>query len=406
MHYASLIETTEHNHQWDNRPQWDDRPIRILHVLGQMQRGGVETWLTQVLRHINRDRFRMDFLVHITKPGAYDEEIRALGSLIIPCPLSRSRPWIYAANFKQILQDYGPYDIIHSHVHHFSGYVLRLAKQAGVPFCIAHSHNDTSFEAQAGLYRRLYRTLTEWWVSRHATAGLGCSRKAAADLFGSQWNRNPHCWVLYYGIDLTPFQNRVDRAAVRREFGIPADAFVMGHVGRFDAQKNHEFLIEIAAEVAQREPKMRLLLVGEGALQPDIARRVWQMGLSDRVIFAGSRPDIGRLMLGAMDAFVFPSLHEGLGIVLLEAQAAGLPCLFSDVIPEEVDVVKPLVRRLSLSQQASEWAEVLLTYRDTTGAIAQSDALAWMATSPFNIKTSVKQLERIYQAQLTGEVVV
>jgi glycosyltransferase involved in cell wall biosynthesis len=381
-------------------------PIRILHVVGGMSRGGIETGLMHVLRHIDRDRFQMDFLVHTTKPCAYDEEIRSFGSLIIPCPLDRRRPWVYAANFKQILREYGPYDIVHSHVHHFSGYVLRLAKQAGVPFRIAHSHNDTSSEAKAGWYRRWYRTLTEWWIARHATGSLGCSRKAAADLFGSQWESDPRCRILFYGIDVKPFHEFVDSLAIRAEFGIPADAFVIGHVGRFVEQKNHPFLIEIAAEVAKREPKMRLLLVGEGVLQPEIERQVEQMGLSDRVIFAGSRPDIPRLMRGAMDVFLLPSLFEGLPVVGIEAQAAGLPFILSDTITREVEIIKPLVKWLSLSQPASTWAEILLNHRDAAAAIAQSDALARVEISPFNIETSVKQLEKIYQAQLTGEVLV
>jgi glycosyltransferase involved in cell wall biosynthesis len=383
------------------------RPIRILHVVGGMVRGGIETWLMHVLRHIDRDRFQMDFLVHTIEPCAYDNEIRNLGSQIIPCPLQRWRPWVYAANFKQILRDYGPYDIVHSHVHHFSGYVLHLTKQAGVPLGIAHSHNDTSSqEAKAGLYRRLYCSLTKSWIAHNASLGLGCSRKAAADLFGSQWQADSRWQILYYGIDLTPFDNFVDPVTVRAELGIPTDAFVIGHVGRFHPQKNHAFLIEIAAEVAQREPQMRLLLLGEGSLQPSIKQKVLQMGLGDRVIFAGSRPDVSRLMLGAMDVFLLPSLHEGLGLVLIEAQAAGLSCIFSDVVPEEADVVKPLVRRISLSQPASNWAEALLQQRNAVSIITQSDALALVKQSPFSIETSVQHLENMYQAQLIGEAVV
>jgi glycosyltransferase involved in cell wall biosynthesis len=384
--------------QTQQRSCIDRRPIHILQVVGGMVRGGIETWLMQVLRHIDRDRFQIDFLVHNPLPCAYDDEIRALGSQIIICPLDRWRPWVYGAKFHQILREYGPYDIVHSHMHHFSGYVLRLAKQAGVPLCIAHSHNDTAMqEAQASLYRRWYCRLTKGWIARYATVGLGASRKAMADLFGTEWETDPRWQILNYGIDLTPFHNFVDRVAVRAEFGIPGDAFVIGHVGRFVEQKNHQFLIEIAAEVAVREPKMRLLLLGEGVLQSEMRHRVWLRGLSDRVIFAGVRSDIPRLMRGAMDAFLFPSLHEGLGLVLVEAQAAGLPCVISDVVPEEADLVKPLVQRLSLSQPASVWAEVLLQLRDATSAITGPDALFAIETSQFNIKASVKQWENIYQ---------
>lgn len=381
-------------------------PIRILHVVGGMNRGGIETWLMHILRHIDRDRFHMDFLVHTAEPCAYDDEVYAIGSKIIPC-LNPSKPWLYASNFKRILREYGPYDIVHSHVHHFSGYVLWLAKQAGIPVRIAHSHNDTSaVEAKAVWHRRLYLALTKNWMARYATMGLGCSHKAVANLFGSDWQSDPRWRVLYYGINLTPFQKQVDSGSLHVELGIPTDAFVIGHVGRFAEQKNHVFLLEIAAEVAKREPKMRLLLLGEGSLRSDIEQKVLQVGLSDRVIFAGIRPDVPEIMGSIIDIFLFPSLHEGLGLVLIEAQAAGLPCIFSSVVPDEADVVKPLVRRLSLSQPASEWAEGVLTQRDAGSTITKSDALALVETSPFNIETSVKQLESIYQAQFNSEASV
>ena len=123
--------------------QHDRNSIRILHVVGGMDPGGVETWLMHILRNIDRDRFHMDFIVHTNKHCAYDDEICTIGSKIIPC-LHPNQPWTYAANFRRIVNEHGPYDIVHSHVHHFSGYVLRLAKQLGIRTCIAHSHNDTS----------------------------------------------------------------------------------------------------------------------------------------------------------------------------------------------------------------------------------------------------------------------
>ncbi|MEB3179197.1 MAG: glycosyltransferase family 1 protein [Nostocaceae cyanobacterium] len=371
-------------------------PIRILHVLGGMNRGGVETWLMHILRHIDRKHFQMDFLVHTTESCAYDEEIRALGSKIIPC-LHPSQPLLYARNFQQIWHEYGPYDIVHSHVHHYSGYVLRLAKRVGVPTSIAHSHNDISpLQAKAGWFRRLYLTVTASWVARYATLGLACSDKAAASLFGANWQAHTHRLVLPYGVDLAPFQDAVEKDTVRAEFDIPADAFVIGHVGRFDTQKNHGFLLEIAAAVVKKEPKTRLLLVGDGSLRTEIAAQVQQLDLSENIIFAGIRSDVPRLMLGAMDVFLFPSLHEGLGLVLLEAQAAGLPCIFSDVVPQEADVVKPLVKRISLSQSPEKWAEEILQQRSRRPKINQSEALALVKNSPFNIENAVKQLEEIY----------
>jgi len=374
----------------------ENKPIRILQVVGGMNRGGVETWLMHVLRHIDRKKFQMDFLVHTTHPCAYDDEIRALGSKVIPCLYPR-QPWIYARNFKRILRDYGPYDVVHSHVHHYSGYILRLAHKAGVPIRIAHSHNDTSsLQAKARFSRRMYLALTKRWIYRNATRGLACSQLAAIALFGNAWRIDPRWKILYYGVDFNLFKLRIDKSAVRAEFGIPDDAFVIGQVGRFAEQKNHCFLIDIAVEIARREPKMCLLLVGDGPLRPIIEHKAAKMGLTERVVFAGLRSDVPSLMLGAMDVFLLPSLYEGLPVVGIEAQAAGLPFILSDVITKEVDVVKPLVRRLSLEQPASAWAEAILAARDSPQAITQSDALAIIEQRPFNIQRSIKELENIY----------
>jgi len=383
-----------------------ESPIRILHVVGGMVRDGVETWLMHVLRHIDREHFRMDFLVHTTQPCAYDDEIRALGSQIIPC-LHPSQPWLYARNFRRVVREHGPYDIVHSHVLHYSGYILRLAQQAGVPVRIAHSHSDTSrLQAQAGLLRHGYLTLMKRWIARHATVGLAVSRQAAAGLFGPAWESHPRWQILHYGIDLAPFQGHIDPVAVRAELDVPAEAFVIGHVGRFVEVKNHAFLVDIAAEVAKREPRMCLLLVGDGPLRPTIKQKVAQVGLADQVVFIGSRPDVPRLMLGAMDVLLLPSHYEGLGLVLIEAQTAGLPCVFSDVVPEEAGVVKPLMRRLSLSQPASVWAEVILAVRDAAPAITQQEALAVIEKSSFNIQTSVKSLAEVYLVCSTTKVAI
>ncbi|NJR59166.1 MAG: glycosyltransferase family 1 protein [Cyanobacteria bacterium CRU_2_1] len=382
------------------------RPIRILHVVGGMNRGGIETWLMHILRKIDRDRVHMDFLVHTVQPCAYDDEIFTLGSQIIPC-LYPSRPLQYAHHFKQVLQKQNPYDIVHSHVHYFSGYVLQLAHQAGVPIRIAHSHLDsTLLEAKAGPYRRLYLALMKRWITYYATLGLACSQQAAIDLFGSTWNTNPHRQILQYGINLAPFHKQVDSIATRAEFGIPADAFVVGHIGRFEPQKNHLFLLDIAAEVIQREPNSFFLLVGIGSLHSIIEQKAKQIGLANRCIFAGSRANVPQLMQGAMDAFLLPSISEGLGIVLIEAQAAGLPCIFSDTIPQEADLIQPLIQRLSLTQPAAKWAEVILAQRRMKFKIPRSNILEVLEASPFNIEIAVKQLEKLYQTQFFKEVVV
>lgn len=375
----------------------DQYPIRILHIVGGMVQGGVETWLLHILHHIDRERFRMDFLVATSQTCAYDDEVRALGSRIIPC-LHPRQPWSFARHFQQILAEVGPYDIVHSHGFYYSGYVLRLAQQAGVPIRIAHSHNDSSpLLDQAGFLRRGYCRLMQHWIKQYMTLGLAGSHKAAVALFGPTWESDPRLHIFRYGIDLSPFEACLDRAAVRAELNIPANAFVIGHVGRFVEVKNHAFLVDIAAEAVKREPNTYLLLVGEGELRSVIEQKVARLGLTDHVIFAGLRSDVPRLMLGAMDVFVLPSFSEGLPITGIETQAAGLPLVLSDVITTEVDEVKPLIRRVSLSQPAWAWAEVVLAIQNNTSTITRADAFAALEKSAFTIKASVRQLEEVYK---------
>jgi glycosyltransferase involved in cell wall biosynthesis len=374
----------------------DHRPLRVLHVVGGMNRGGVETWLMHVLRHIDRSVFHMDFLVHTQEPCLYDDEIRSYGSNIIPC-LHPSRPLRYADNFARALRDYGPYQVLHSHVHHYSGVTLRLAYQRGIPVRIAHSHNDTvRQDADAGLGRKLYLAAMTRLIGRYATVQLACSARAGRSLLRRRAAAAQTWETLYYGIDMAPFDPAASTGDGRAEFGIPPQACVVGHVGRFDEQKNHTFLIDIAAELARRDPTMCLLLVGDGPLRPSIEMKVSELGLARNVRFAGVRSDVPRLMKCAMDVFLFPSLFEGLGLVLVEAQAAGLPCVFSDVVPQEADVVGPLIRRVALSQPASVWADAVVKARDPRRIISKSAAFGQARQSAFNIEAAVKRVEQVY----------
>lgn len=376
----------------------NDRPIRILHVVGGMNYGGVETWLMHALRRMNRQRFHFDFMVHTDKPCAYDEEIRLLGSNIIPC-LYPSQPCRYAKNFFRIMKEHGPYDVIHSHVHHFSGFVLWLAKKAGVPVRISHSHNDTlNIDSNGTFLRKAYLKLMEQFIHKCATTGVACSEKAALALFGPQWQKNGRLQILYCGVDLQPFSKTVVPNDVRRELGIPIDAYVVGHVGRFSEQKNHAFLVDIMKCVVEMDTNVRCLLIGDGPLRGTIQAKIRDLGLADYFVLAGLRSDVPRLMLGAMDVFLLPSLNEGLPLVLIEAQAAGLQVIVSDCVTREIDIVPKFFTWLSLSDPPSKWADAVCRVLKTECDPIHNVAYGIIERSPFNIHASVHNLEQVYKA--------
>jgi glycosyltransferase involved in cell wall biosynthesis len=371
------------------------RQTRILHVVGSLTTGGIETWLLNVLRIIDRDRYRLDFLVHSDEAATYDDAVRAMGSDIHICAHTK-QPIRYSRTFKEILREYEPYDVVHSHVDRYSGFVMRLSAESRVPTRIAHSHLDSAgVNAVAGVKRKSYLALMHRWINRFSTDGLAVSEAAGRAMYERDWGVDPRFRKLYCGIDTLPFHNAVDRRELRAELGLPADAFVLGHVGRFREQKNHTFLLDIANEVIRRDSNVFLLLIGEGELRPAVEERVRQLGLEDRVIFAGRRDDVAHLLMGAVDVFVFPSNFEGLGLALVEAQAAGLPCVVSDVNPEEAIISPELVKRLSLTAPPSDWATAILSVRGEQ-IPARAAALAAVEASPFDIRQSVASLEAIY----------
>lgn len=332
---------------------------RVLTVLGGLDRGGAETWMIQVLHRMKDSGIQIDFLVHREGPFQYQAEAEALGSRVIVCR-ALGFPPLYVFNLMRILKKYGPYQVVHSHVHHFSGITLLVAAIAGVPVRVVQSHLDTrQLDAQAGTYRRIYTGMMKRLIWSCSTVGTAVSRRAADALFPPDWREHEKWRVMLLGVETKPFESPVDGESLRRELSIPAGVTVVGHVGRFDEQKNHTFLLRVAAEYLKRSPESMFLLVGDGPLRKDIENQARELGIARQICFAGVRTDVPALMRGVMDVFLFPSLFEGLPLVVLEAQAAGLPCLLSDSIAEETDLVPSLVHRESLASSVTCWATQL-----------------------------------------------
>jgi glycosyltransferase involved in cell wall biosynthesis len=358
-----------------------------------MNQGGVETWLMQGLRNLDPARVRMDFLVTQAEPGQHDDEIRALGSKLIKCESPRN-PLLFASRFLPAVRNEGPYGVVHSHVHHYSGFVLALADRARIPVRIAHSHSDTlGLDSEAALPRRLYLALMAAALRRHATRGLAVSAPAAAALFGSRWRDDRRWSVVRCGIDFGPFRAPVDVAAVRAELGVPRDAFVLVNVGRFDAPKNQAFLPRIAAALLRRAPHTALVLVGDGPERAPVEAEAARLGIRRRVVFTGLRSDVSRI-LRASDVFVFPSLREGIPLVVVEAQAAGLPIVLSSSITREVVVLPDLFAWRSPADPPESWAEAILS---SSPRRAEAEAaVTAMERSEFSLPRTIGELLEVY----------
>jgi glycosyltransferase involved in cell wall biosynthesis len=376
--------------------------IKILHVLIRLDPGGVETWLMQVLRNLDRQRFKIDFLVHSSKKGLYDDEAQDLGAKIILCPFP-SRPWTYGAKFLSLLRQHGPYQIIHTHAPR-AGYTQLFARYAGIPVRIHQCHNDEIIRRNhISSWRCFSIAISYRLVRQFATHGLAVSQVAALGAFGPDWQSDPRWQILPAINDPSPFTAPVNRAKIREDLGIPESAFVIGHVGRFMAQKNHDFLIDLAAQVCRRLPHAHVLLVGDGPLRPAMEDKVARFGLTQQVRFTGIRTDMPRLMRGAMDAFLFPSLYEGMGMVVLEAQAAGLPCLITDTLPEEVAIIPELVRRLPLSAGAAEWAKAVIECSNNLVTMSPQESAERIRGTLFDLEANIRSLEAFYDSSL-GQV--
>jgi glycosyltransferase involved in cell wall biosynthesis len=334
-----------------------DRPVRVLHVLTAMNRGGIETWLMQVLRAQDAASVRYELLLLSEQAGDYDAELRELGVPVHRCPPPNA-PAAFLRGVWRTLRR-GHYDVVHSHVHQFSGVVLALARLAGVPGRLAHSHLDSrSLDRAARWPRRAYLALMNRMIAAHASEGVAVSDQAAQALFGPGWQRAGRR-VIPLGLDPAPYTAPVDRPALRADLGIAAEALVIGHIGWFRPAKNHEFLLRVFAEVRRRRPDARLLLIGVGELLEPVRAQADELGVLSAVIFAGSRSDVPAL-LQLMDVFVFPSRLEGLGLALIEAQMAGLPCISAEGLPTESRLPGTDLSVLPLDAGAAAWAEAVL----------------------------------------------
>ena len=364
-------------------------PIRVLHVFAALDSGGVANFVMNTYRAIDRSKVQYDFALSSGAKGLMDEEAESLGGRLFYFDNSRG----FLENIKSILYKKGPFDVVHSHVFFYSGLVLWEARRAGIPVRIAHAHNAYTGNSRS-MGRRAYESIMQWLIKINATHMLGCSKKACQYLFGSNSLRDQRVMVLLDGIDLERFAfDQKIRNTIREACGVE-NKFVVGHVGHFNAAKNHKKILSVFSEVARNRNDSVLLLVGDGELEETVQNLVRELLLTERVIFAGAHKDV-ETYYQAMDVFLFPSKYEGFGMAMIEAQANGLSCVASDVVPKETDANGRTIY-LPLIESDKEWGKAVMDASKRSTAKPAVEKI-------YSITATAERLTGIYEQSLRKE---
>lgn len=371
--------------------------IRILHVVGALDRGGIETFLMNLYRSIDRKELQFDFLVQTDRECDYNQEIRELGGRIYAIPSRKHGFFKNRKALRHFFMTHSDYTIIHQHatsLHYIAP--LKMAKKYNVHIRIIHSHNIR----EGSFVRCLLHRLNKSRIQSLATHFFACSNLAAKWVYSKKQINNHQYCVIRNAIHLNKFTNdNKGRIMVRQSLGIGEHQFVIGHVGRFNPQKNHTFIIDIFKKIHQKHKDSILLLVGDGELRSNIEKKVQALSLTGNVIFLGVRSDIPQLMQ-AMDVFLFPSLYEGLGIVLIEAQTSGMKCFTSQgVVPKDVNVTG-LVQFIHLDEPAENWAERIIVSKDYN----RVNQLALLKKAGYDVLDLSQKIQRWYETRALGHV--
>lgn len=363
--------------------------MRVLHVIGAMDCAGAETFLMNLYRNIDRNKIQFDFVVHTEKHMFFEEEILGLGGKIYRAPRFNGLNLMeYRAWWKNFYKSHPEYKIIHGHVGSTSSIYLSLGNKYN-RYTIAHSHNTMNKGFSIGNIE--YRILT--YRNRYiADFFMGCSKQAGIDRYGKKIANSSRFMVIMNGIDsLRYVYSESTRNRIREINDIEGDTVIVGHVGRFTQQKNHEKVIDVFNSYHHKNTNSVLWLFGVGELENQIKDKVDRLGLNNVVFFKGLSNEINNEMQ-AMDVFLFPSIFEGLGIALIEAQATGLPCVVSNVIQDEADIKAGLVKKLDLSLSNDDWSSAI----EEMIQMKRIDTSDYVKKAGFDIKAVAKSLQDFY----------
>lgn len=373
----------------------ENNPIRVLHIVGTMNRGGAETLIMELYRHVDRNKVQFDFLIYNYSgvPGAFDDEIRSMGGKIYEAKRRLYRgPLAYCMELKRFFISHPDYRIVHAHQYATSGYMLAMAKKTTNPTTIAHSH--IAFPITDFL-RRCADSIGKKLLKKYADYYFGCAEDALVALSGAKSDDSSK-FVMRNAINPEKFLfSQGLRIKWRKALGANENTIILGNVARFTYQKNHEHIIRTFETINARKPDSLLVLIGTGSRVEEMKNLVYQLGISDKVIFMGSRGDVNEIV-NAFDIFLMPSRYEGLGIVLIEAQANGMPCVITEkFIPEEADVGAGLVYRVGLDESPEKWADSCLD-AIKKGRIDPEKSLQAVRDAGYDISSVANWLQEFY----------
>ena len=359
-------------------------------MVGKVLLSGVDTVVMEYYRHIDRKKVQFDFIMDGYNETPIDQEIKRLGGQVYKVEPYEKNILKNVHQCEAIFRDNG-YKIVHSHLNTLSVFPLYAAWRAKIPIRIAHNHSTA---ARGEGKRTILKYMLRPFAKVFATHYCACSAYAGRWLFGDSFYNSGKVHLIKNAIDIDKFSyNEGIRNRIRREMHLE-NKLVVGHVGRFVYQKIHTFLIDIFYEVKKRNPDAILMLIGSGELEGDIKKKVESLGLADCVLFLGIRTDVCDLMQ-AMDVFVFPSNYEGLGIAVIEAQAAGLKTFVSEAVPEEANVTE-LVEYCRLDQPAEYWAKRVLSCFENSN-YERSKTVDKLRRSGYDIKMAGEELQKWYE---------
>ncbi len=357
-----------------------------MHVLGALNPGGIEIMVMNLYRNIDRSKIQFDFVVHTPERCYYEDEIEKLGGKVYRIPSFLGYNFnFYRKAWRAFFAEHSEFAWVHGHMGSSAAIYLEVAKLFGIR-TIAHSHGTTRIINVKEFFYKVFSYPTRFVADQF----FACSLDAGRDRYGKRVLVSPKFQLVRNAFDIDSFKFSMDeRDKTRAALGL-SDALIIGHVGRFDVAKNHPFILKVFREVVKMRPEARLVLVGDGDTRKSIEKMMNDMGLAASIILLGTRHDIPQL-LQAMDVFLFPSLLEGLGISLIEAQCSGLPCVTSTRVPEEVKITE-LVEFLDLEKAPEVWAEAVCSsmLKNRHDRIKEAEAAG------YEIKSQTRILEEFY----------